>query len=91
MNGKLVFKNAVTRMPEALMTLLARHELKTSDIDLLIPHQANLRIAEMVQKRLELSSDQVFNNIMHYGNTTAASIPALVKPSRRIRFSRAVY
>ena len=75
MNGKLVFKNAVTKMPEALMTLLARHELKTSDIDLLIPHQANLRIAEMVQKRLELSSEQVFNNIMHYGNTTAASIP----------------
>ena len=75
MNGKLVFKNAVTRMPEALTTLLARHNLKTTDIDLLIPHQANLRIAEMVQKRLELSSEQVFNNIMHYGNTTAASIP----------------
>lgn len=75
MNGKLVFKNAVTRMPEALQTLLERHGLKPSDIDLLIPHQANLRIAEMVQKRLELTDDQVFNNIMHYGNTTAASIP----------------
>lgn len=75
MNGKLVFKNAVVRMPEALMTLLQRHNLTPSDIDLLIPHQANLRIAEMVQKRLELTDDQVFNNIMHYGNTTAASIP----------------
>ena len=75
MNGKLVFKNAVTRMPQALTALLERNTLKASDIDLLIPHQANLRIAEMVQKRLELRDDQVFNNIMSYGNTTAASIP----------------
>ena len=76
MNGKLVFSRMRSPcMPESLMTLLNRNGLQPSDIDLLIPHQANLRIAEMVQKRLELRDDQVFNNIMHYGNTTAASIP----------------
>ena len=49
--------------------------LQTSDIDMLIPHQANLRIASFVQKRLGLREDKVFNNIQKYGNTTAASVP----------------
>ncbi|MEO1302324.1 MAG: beta-ketoacyl-ACP synthase III [Myxococcota bacterium] len=83
MNGKNVFKHAVTRMPEAVNTVLSETGLKVSDLDLLIPHQANLRISEMVQKRLELRDDQVFNNIMHYGNTTAASIPLALDEARK--------
>ncbi len=75
MNGKYVFKHASVRMPEVVMEALDQNGLKPADIDLLIPHQANLRISEMVQKRLELPDSKVFNNIMHYGNTTAASIP----------------
>jgi 3-oxoacyl-[acyl-carrier-protein] synthase III len=75
MEGKLVFKHAVVRMPEAVEEALAANGLQKSDIDLLIPHQANLRISEMVQRKLELPDDKVFNNIMKYGNTTACSIP----------------
>lgn len=75
MNGKNVFKHAVTRMPEVVMEALHANQLTPGDIGLLIPHQANLRISEMVQRRLELRDDQVFNNIQTYGNTTAASIP----------------
>jgi 3-oxoacyl-[acyl-carrier-protein] synthase-3 len=75
MQGKLVFKNAVQRMPEAVSEVLAEHHVEPRDIKLLIPHQANLRISEMVQRRLGLRDDQVFNNIQKYGNTTAASIP----------------
>ncbi|MCI5055306.1 MAG: ketoacyl-ACP synthase III [Flavobacteriales bacterium] len=75
MNGRNVFKHAVTRMPESVMEALGETNLKTDDIDLLIPHQANLRIAEFVKQKLGLNDDQVFNNIQKYGNTTAASIP----------------
>lgn len=75
MEGRDVFKQAVTRMPESVETLLASLNLKPTDIDLLIPHQANLRISEVVQKRLGLRDDQVFNNIERFGNTTAATIP----------------
>jgi 3-oxoacyl-[acyl-carrier-protein] synthase-3 len=75
MDGPTVFKHAVRRMPEVVLEALAANSLTTGDIDLLIPHQANLRICEMVQRRLELPDDKVFNNIQHYGNTTAASIP----------------
>lgn len=75
MNGKLVFKHAVTRMPESLATTLGRVGKSARDIDLLICHQANLRIAEYVQKTLELPDEKVFNNIQRFGNTTAASIP----------------
>lgn len=75
MQGKLVFQNAVQRMPEAVSKVLAEHNAEPKDIKLLIPHQANLRISEMVQRRLKLRDDQVFNNIQKYGNTTAASIP----------------
>ncbi|HSI05850.1 MAG TPA: beta-ketoacyl-ACP synthase 3, partial [Myxococcota bacterium] len=75
MNGKNVFKHAVARMPEVVGEVLAASGLTAQDLDMLIPHQANLRISEMVQKRLELPDHKVFNNIQKYGNTTAASIP----------------
>jgi 3-oxoacyl-[acyl-carrier-protein] synthase-3 len=75
MNGRNVFKHAVVRMPEAVRTALETHGLSTADLKLLIPHQANLRISEMVQRRLDLAPEQIFNNIQDYGNTTAASIP----------------
>jgi len=75
MQGKEVFKNASLRMPAAVRKALETNGLTTEDIKLLIPHQANLRISEMVQKQLGLRDDQVFNNIQKYGNTTAASIP----------------
>src|SRR4051812_717564 len=75
MDGSKVFKHAVVKMPEVVREALTRNNLTPRDISLLIPHQANLRIAEAVQKGLELRDDQVFNNIQRYGNTTAASIP----------------
>jgi 3-oxoacyl-[acyl-carrier-protein] synthase-3 len=75
MEGREVFRNAVVRMPESVRTVLERFGLSTTDMALLIPHQANLRISEMVQKALGLSDAQVYNNIERYGNTTAATIP----------------
>ena len=74
MNGKFVFKNAVTRFSEVINEGLDTNDLKKEDIDMLIPHQANLRIAQFIQKKFQLSDDKVYNNIMSYGNTTAASI-----------------
>jgi len=75
MNGKLVFKHAIQRMVEAVHEALNANNLKISDIDLLITHQANLRISKAVQEYLNLPDEKVYNNIMKYGNTTAASIP----------------
>jgi len=75
MDGQAVFKKAVVKFPEVIHEALAKNNLKTNDIDLLIPHQANLRISQFVQKTLGLREDQVFNNIQKYGNTTAASVP----------------
>ncbi len=75
MNGNFVFKNAIVRFIETIDESLTKAKLQVSDIDLLIPHQANLRISQFVQKQLQLPSDKVFNNIQKYGNTTAASIP----------------
>ena len=75
MNGQFVFKNAVVRFSEVIIEGLKANGLSSEDIDMLIPHQANLRISQFVQKKFGLSNDQVFNNIMSYGNTTAASIP----------------
>lgn len=75
MEGSAVFKHATRRMPETAAEVLEKAGLKVSDIDLLIPHQANLRINQMVQRGLGLPDEKVFNNIMRYGNTTAASIP----------------
>ncbi len=75
MNGQLVFKNAVVKFPEVIQEVLTKSGLNKSDIDLLVCHQANLRISQFVQKGLGLRDDQVWNNIQRYGNTTAASIP----------------
>jgi 3-oxoacyl-[acyl-carrier-protein] synthase-3 len=74
MDGTFVFKHAVVRFSEVIMEGLMRNGLQKEDIDMLIPHQANLRIAQFIQKRFRLRDDQVFNNIMKYGNTTAASV-----------------
>ncbi len=78
MDGKEVFRHATTRMPESVRAALEKAGLGTGAISLLLPHQANLRISEMVQKDLGLRSDQVYNNIDRYGNTTAATIPILL-------------
>ena len=75
MNGNAVFKHAVVRFSEVINEALAQNGLSADDIDLLVPHQANLRISNFVQKQMRLPDDKVYNNIMHYGNTTAASIP----------------
>ncbi|MEM6261450.1 MAG: beta-ketoacyl-ACP synthase III [Bacteroidota bacterium] len=75
MNGRMVFKNAVVRFPETIMEALETTNLKPEDIDLLVPHQANLRISEAIRQRLGMPEEKVFNNIQRYGNTTAASIP----------------
>jgi len=75
MNGQLVFKNAVVRFSEVVMEGLNKNNLSPNDIDLFIPHQANLRISQFIQKKFRLSDDQVQNNIQKYGNTTAGSIP----------------
>lgn len=75
MEGSKVFKFAITRMPQTTREVLASEGLEPEALKLLIPHQANLRISEAVQKSLGLRDDQVFNNIQRYGNTTAASIP----------------
>ena len=75
MNGQLVFKTAVVKFPEVIAEALAKTGHTAADIDMFIPHQANLRISSFVQKKLGLSDDKVYNNIQKYGNTTAASIP----------------
>ncbi|WP_413999212.1 3-oxoacyl-ACP synthase III family protein [Flavobacterium sp. W1B] len=75
MNGQFVFKNAVVRFSEVINEGLQANNLQVSDIDMLIPHQANLRISQFIQNKFKLRDDQVFNNIQKYGNTTAASIP----------------
>jgi 3-oxoacyl-[acyl-carrier-protein] synthase III len=75
MDGKEVFRHAVVRMPESVQAALAAVGHTTADLKLLVAHQANLRIAEMMQKTLGLRDDQIYNNIMWYGNTTAATIP----------------
>jgi len=75
MDGQFVFKNAVVRFSEVINEGLKANNLTKEAISLLVPHQANLRIAQFIQKKFGLSDDRVFNNIMKYGNTTAASIP----------------
>ena len=75
MDGQSVFKKAVVKFPEVIHEALAANNLQSSDIDMLVPHQANLRISQMVQKLLRLPDEKVYNNIQRYGNTTAASIP----------------
>ncbi|MEO6356600.1 MAG: beta-ketoacyl-ACP synthase III [Ferruginibacter sp.] len=75
MDGPAVFKKAIVKFPEVIAEALTKNNLATTDINLLVPHQANLRISQFVQQKLGLRDDQVFNNIQQYGNTTAASIP----------------
>ncbi len=75
MNGNFVFKHAVVRFAEAIQAALKTNGVSPEDIKLLIPHQANLRISQFIQQSMKLRDDQVYNNIMRYGNTTAASIP----------------
>ena len=75
MNGQLVFKNAVVRFSEVIMEGLKQNKMTPDQIDMLIPHQANLRISQFIQRKFGLNDDQVYNNIMRYGNTTAGSIP----------------
>jgi 3-oxoacyl-[acyl-carrier-protein] synthase-3 len=75
MNGNTVFKHAVVRFMEVIQEALSFNQLSKEDIDLLVPHQANLRISQYIQQKLELPDEKVFNNIMHLGNTTAGTIP----------------
>lgn len=75
MDGKSVFKHAVERLPEVIHSILKRNGYTLADVDILVPHQANLRINEMVARQLGFPTERVVNNIQKYGNTTAASIP----------------
>jgi 3-oxoacyl-[acyl-carrier-protein] synthase-3 len=83
--GREVFKTAVTYMPDAVNEVLKRNGMTLDDVDLLIMHQANLRINEAIQKRLGLPDEKVFNNIQKYGNTTAATIPMAFHEAKRER------
>ena len=82
MNGNYVFKHAVTRFPESIQEALSDANLKPEDVDLFVPHQANLRISQFVQRQLGFPDEKVFNNIQKYGNTTAASIPIALSEAK---------
>ena len=75
MDGPAVFKKAVEKFPEVILEALSANGYQPADIKMLIPHQANLRISQFIQKKLRLNDEQVYNNIQQYGNTTAASVP----------------
>jgi 3-oxoacyl-[acyl-carrier-protein] synthase-3 len=75
MDGQAVFKKALEKFPEVIKEAMEQNNLNLSQLDMLIPHQANLRISQMIQKLLKLTDDKVYNNIQKYGNTTAASVP----------------
>ena len=75
MNGREVFRNAVTRFPEVINEALDANDLDINDIKFIVPHQANYRISEAIAKKLNIKMDKVISNIHKYGNTTAASIP----------------
>lgn len=75
MDGQTVFKKAIVKFPEVIMEALNQNGYAPSDLKLMVPHQANLRISQFVQQKLKLRNDQVYNNIQRYGNTTAASVP----------------
>ncbi len=75
MDGKEVFRHAVARMPESVRAVLVKIGCTLDDLNLLVPHQANLRISEMMQRELGLDGERIYNNIDRYGNTTAATIP----------------
>jgi 3-oxoacyl-[acyl-carrier-protein] synthase-3 len=75
MNGQNVFKHAVVRFPQVIKEALDQNGYQPQDIDMLIPHQANLRITQYVQQKMGLTDDKVYSNVQRYGNTTAASVP----------------
>ena len=83
MEGRFVFKHAVTRMPEVLLEALSAASLKLEDVDLFLFHQANLRINEYVSQQLKIPAEKCFNNIERYGNCSAASIPILLDEAVR--------
>ena len=83
MEGRYVFKHAVARFTEVITEALEANGLTKADIDILIPHQANLRISQLVAMGFELPEEKVFNNIQRFGNTTAASIPIALYEARR--------
>ena len=78
MDGQLVFKNAVTRFTEVIMEALITNNYTAADLDMFVPHQANLRISQFVQRQLKLPNEKVYNNIQRFGNTTAATIPIII-------------
>jgi 3-oxoacyl-[acyl-carrier-protein] synthase III len=78
MDGQLVFKNAVTRFAEVIQEALAANNYTKEDIDMLVVHQANLRICQFLQRQLKLPDEKMYNNIQKYGNTTAATIPIIL-------------
>ncbi len=79
MAGRYVFKHAVTRFPEVIRESLAANGYGVEDLDLLVPHQANLRINRFVGAELKLDEARVVNNMQKYGNTSAASIPLALR------------
>lgn len=83
MQGREIFKHAVRSMASVIQELLNKHNLSTADIDMIIPHQANLRIIEALVKKLEFPEEKVYVNIERYGNTSAASIPIALTEVRR--------
>jgi 3-oxoacyl-[acyl-carrier-protein] synthase-3 len=83
MEGRYVFRHAVTRFPEVIREALDANGCTAADLDLLIPHQANLRISQLVAMGFELPEEKVFNNIQRYGNTTAATLPILLDECNR--------
>ncbi|MCT7904780.1 3-oxoacyl-[acyl-carrier-protein] synthase 3 [Candidatus Ornithobacterium hominis] len=83
MNGNFVFKHAVARFSESIVEVLKDSGYTREDLDLFIPHQANLRISQFIQKQLNLPDEKVFNNIQKYGNTTAASIPIALSEAKQ--------
>ena len=83
MDGRFVFKHAVTRMPQVMLEALGAASLKLEDVDLFLFHQANLRINEFVAQKLKIPAEKVFNNIEHYGNCSAASLPILLHEGQR--------
>lgn len=89
MNGSDIFKHAVRLMEDAVTSLLRQHDLTIDDVDLMIPHQANIRILKNLRERLGIPEERVFVNLSQYGNTSAASIPiALDEAHRQGRMAR---
>ena len=83
MDGRFVFKHAVTRMPEVLLETLDATGHALADVDLFLFHQANLRINEFVAQKLEIPAEKVLNNIQRYGNCSAAALPILLAEASR--------